>query len=99
MYIGMCWKGGTMPIHRLSPLEIMHAKPRQSGKGELKKSDLIADGGGLYLQVTTGRNGVVTKSWVFRYVVAGKEYKMGLGSLDTIDATMAREKARQCRIL
>jgi hypothetical protein len=28
----------------------------------------FADGGGLYLQVTAGKNGGVTKSWLFRYM-------------------------------
>jgi integrase len=51
------------------------------------------DGGGLYLQV--GLTG--SKSWVFRYKVAGKLYEMGLGALHTVGLAEARTRARQCR--
>jgi integrase len=51
------------------------------------------DGGGLYLRV--GPAG--TKSWVFRYEVAGKAREMGLGALHTHTLREARELARQCR--
>src|SRR4051812_49777336 len=54
------------------------------------------DGGGLWLQVTPNRRG---RSWVFRYTFAGKTHEMGLGSLDTIGLSDARELARQCRQL
>jgi hypothetical protein len=33
------------------------------------KPGMCADGGGLYLQVTTGKNGQINKSWLFRYTV------------------------------
>jgi integrase len=36
---------------------------------------LYADGGGLYLQIS----GQMTKSWIFRFMLAGRARKMGLG--------------------
>lgn len=58
-----------------------------------KEPGYYGDGGGLYLQVSkTG-----TKSWIFRYVRAGKERQMGLGPLHTISLAQAREHARKCR--
>ena len=59
-----------------------------------------ADGGGLYLQVTAGKEeGQVNKSWLFRFRLAGRERQMGLGSLNTIGLTEARDAAEECRKL
>ena len=58
-----------------------------------KEPGYYGDGGGLYLQVS--RTG--TKSWIFRYVRAGKERQMGLGPLHTVSLAQAREHARKCR--
>jgi integrase len=72
----------------------MHAKP-----GKLK---LIPDGGGLYLQVTEGKGsdkGQINKSWLFRFKVDGRERRMGLGSLNAIGLSDAREAAERCRKL
>jgi integrase len=56
---------------------------------------LYGDGGGLYLQVTaTG-----TKSWLFRYKVAGRGRYMGLGSLAIVSLAEARAAAGECRRL
>src|SRR3954447_3890345 len=62
-----------------------------------------ADGGGLYLQVTQGKNGV-TKSWLFRYMRGtSTSREMGLGpvSLNKRDGlvtlSMARDKAFAAR--
>jgi len=38
------------------------------------KPGLYGDGGGLYLQVTE----VTAKTWIFRYMMAGKRRDMGL---------------------
>jgi hypothetical protein len=56
---------------------------------------MYGDGAGLWLQVS--RSG--SKSWIFRYEFAGKRHEMGLGSCNTVDLTMARDKARACRLL
>jgi hypothetical protein len=38
---------------------------------------LYGDGGGLYLQVSQQ----ITKAWVFRFMMAGRARKMGLGTV------------------
>ncbi len=50
----------------------------------------FGDGDGLYLQVTPGG----AKSWLFRYMVAGKEREMGLGSLGEPPGGVPLAKAR-----
>jgi hypothetical protein len=35
-----------------------------------------------------------TKSWVYRFMVAGRSREMGLGSVDTFTLKEARERAR-----
>ena len=40
-----------------------------------------------------------TKSWVFRFTLKGKSREMGLGSVNTITLTEARDEARECRKL
>ncbi|MRW94282.1 tyrosine-type recombinase/integrase [Duganella sp. FT80W] len=60
---------------------------------KLTKPGLYGDGGGLTLQVTKG--GV--KSWLFRYMMAGKAYGMGLGPTHTISLAEARLKALAAR--
>lgn len=65
---------------------------------------LYGDGGGLWLQVakSTARNakeGDVTKSWLFRYMLSRKARYMGLGNLNTFSLSEARERARRARQL
>jgi integrase len=58
------------------------------------KPGYYGDGGGLWLQVAkTG-----SKSWIFRFTVAGKQRAMGLGGLRTVDLAKARVLARECRL-
>jgi hypothetical protein len=63
------------------------------------KAGLHPDGGGLYLQVTPSRTaeGQLNKSWLFRFVMGGRERQMGIGSLKTYGLADAREQARKCR--
>jgi integrase len=79
-----------MPIkleRQLSPLKVKNAKP-----------GMYADGGCLYLQVTPARDGKrFNRSWIFRYRVAGRLRDMGLGSVDTLSLSEARERAREQR--
>jgi integrase len=76
----------------------------------IEKPGRYADGGGLYLQVASGRNGGVTKSWLFRYMRghvsrSGKptSREMGLGPLSTnrrdgfITTKDARDRAYRAR--
>lgn len=56
---------------------------------------LYGDGGGLTLQIT--KAGV--KSWLYRYMIKGKAYGMGLGPVHTISLAEARRKAADARKL
>ena len=79
-----------MPIkleRQLSPLKVKNAKP-----------GMHADGGCLYLQVAASKDGKrFNRSWIFRYRVAGRLRDMGLGSVDTLSLSEARERAREQR--
>ena len=66
-------------IGKLSPARVKNAN----------KPSLYGDGGGLYLNV--GPTG--GKSWLFRYMLAGRAREMGLGPLHTIGIADARERA------
>lgn len=64
------------------------------------KPGLHADGGNLYLQVTTGRERNHRRSWIFRYKLAGQKTRdMGLGSVHAVALTRARVLAADCRAL
>ena len=54
-----------------------------------------ADGGGHYLQVSEWGS----KSWIFRYMLAGKSTDLGLGPLHTVTLAEARQKATEYRKL
>jgi Arm DNA-binding domain len=90
---------------RLTFNKVKNAKPRPGGKAAL-----LCDGGGLWLQVSSGRDGQINKSWFFRYAAprprsAGRdantaaERQMGLGPLHTVALADAREMAREARLL
>ncbi|MBL6864049.1 MAG: tyrosine-type recombinase/integrase [Rhodospirillales bacterium] len=72
-------------LHKLSARRV--ASERNKGR--------YADGGGLYLQV----QGPSTKSWAFRYTLNGKSRQMGLGSVNALSLSEARERASGCRKL
>jgi len=79
-------------LHRLKPLQVQ----------KLKKPGMYADGGGLYLQITSPD----AKSWLFRYRVADptapkgwRERYHGLGPVNAISIERARNEARRCREL
>src|SRR5437879_972163 len=76
-----------MPIklNRLSAMKVAN----------LQTPGLNADGGGLYLQVSTSGS----RSWIFRYKTGGRLRDMGLGSLTTVSLAQARELATECRRL
>jgi integrase len=60
-----------------------------------QKPGKVADGGGLYLQVSkTG-----SKSWLFRFMLNGCSREMGLGSVNRVSLAKAREQAAECRML
>ena len=62
-----------------------------------KKPGIYSDGAGLCLQVTANVSGNVTKSWIYRFMLAGRPRKMGLGAVHTFTLAEARELARQAR--
>ena len=72
-------------VDRLNPLQV---------KAQSKPGYYL-DGGGLYLQV--GKTG--SKSWILRYVIAGRERHMGLGSCLDFTLAEARHRARAHRKL
>src|SRR5262249_35197574 len=57
------------------------------------------DGRGFYLQCTAGADGTVCKSWVYRFVINGRQRYMGLGAAADIGLAQAREKAADARRL
>ena len=72
-------------IHRLTAVQVSKAR----------KPGLLGDGGGLYLQVSDAD----TKSWLFRFMLAGRARSMGLGALHTVSLAEARSEAARCRKL
>jgi integrase len=52
------------------------------------KPGLYGDGGGLYLQVSESQ----TKAWVFRFMMARRARKMGLGDFELVSLKEARKK-------
>lgn len=77
---------------------------RALGKLSARKAATInepgryGDGGGLWLQVSeVGRR--VTKAWLFRFTMHGRERQMGLGSVETYSLAEARDRARNARQL
>jgi integrase len=81
------WPGSKMArtTGRLTALAVERAK---------KKPGLLADGGGLYLQVTS--NGA---SWIYRFMLNGRSREMGLGPLSLFGLQDARAKALDARRL
>jgi integrase len=66
----------------------------------LKRPGKFYDGGGLMLQATpTNTKGVVTKAYLFRFEIDGRERYMGLGSARTVTLAEARTKANEARSL
>lgn len=70
-------------LHKLSATQVQ----------KVKEPGYYGDGGGLWLQVSPA----LTKSWIFRFTLAGKAREMGLGPLHTISLADARERALAAR--
>jgi integrase len=81
-------------IGRLTARQVSTAKPRAG-----RDARLLADGGNLYLQLTTGPDNHVRRSWLFRYEINGRRREMGLGALSSRTLNEAREKAKALRLL
>jgi integrase len=80
---------------RLTALAVEGIKAK-TAKNKIGKNDIGMhhDGGGLYLQVTSGG-----ASWVLRYMLNGKPREMGLGPLALFSLADARAKALDARRL
>jgi integrase len=64
------------------------------------KPGVYADGGGLYLQVTVGKDGKPKRSWFVRVRLPGNKVRgMGLGTVDRVELARARERAEAARNL
>lgn len=62
----------------------------------LTKPGKYADGGGLYLQISTTPGGL-SKRWVGNYTVGGKTRYPGFGAWPLVSLAQAREKAAEAR--
>src|SRR5271155_1059478 len=60
-----------------------------------EKVGVHSDGGGLYLDVKASG----ARSWIYRFMVAGKGRWMGLGAYPDVSLAGAREKAGEARKL
>ncbi|MDX9861252.1 MAG: Arm DNA-binding domain-containing protein, partial [Rhodospirillales bacterium] len=67
------------------------------GVRNMSKPGLYGDGDGLYLQVTEAK----AKTWIFRFMLAGRRRDMGLGPAGDRNVTLAeaRDKAADARKL
>lgn len=72
-------------LHRLNALQVS----KEVAPG------YYADGGGLYLQISTSGS----RSWIFRFTIAGRSREMGLGPLSLVSLATARKEADECRRL
>jgi integrase len=79
-------------MKRLTARQVATAKPKKGCPARM-----FADGGNLFLQVSTGKEGNLRRSWVFKYELDGNRREMGLGSAQTFSLGEAREAAKQYR--
>lgn len=67
---------------------------------QVKTPGVYADGEGLFLQVTVGRDGRPRRSWLVRYTApGGQRREMGLGRVELLDLADARDAAVSARKL
>jgi integrase len=74
-------------IHLLTDKEIQNAKP----------SDMLRDGGGLFVQIRLTKAGVVSKSGIFRFERDGNDRHMGMGAWPAVSLATMRELAAEAR--
>ena len=77
--------GKIRQLHRLSALRVS----KEVAPG------YYPDGGGLYFQISASGS----RSWIFKYTLAGRTREMGLGPLTAISLAQARAEAAKCRAL
>jgi integrase len=76
--------------------------PRATNKlthASLKKTapGYYADGNGLYLQITQGKDGEPRRSWLCRITVKGVRRELGLGRVQDLPLAEARERCAEYR--
>jgi len=71
------------------------AKLTARGVELLKEPGMHADGDGLYLNIKASGS----KSWIFRFQVAGKRREMGLGAFPAVSLAAARNLAKEKKTL
>jgi Arm domain-containing DNA-binding protein len=71
------------PSNRFSAVEVR----------SIAQNGMYHDGGELYLQVSASG----AKSWILRFMLAGRAREMGLGPLHAIPLAQARKRAAECR--
>ena len=76
---------GKHTLNRLSPVDLKNKTER----------GYYADGGGLYFRVSE----FDTRSWAFRFTVAGKPREMGLGPFPDVSMKEARDRAAKARLM
>jgi len=80
-------------VGRLTARQVQTARPESD-----RRATMIADGGNLYLQASIGKNGDISRSWVFRYEYLGRRHDVGLGPTHTVSLIEARAKAKAMRL-
>jgi len=77
-------------LHHLTQTDLKRSKPGMYG-----------DGGGLWLQITTGAAGHANRCWLFRFMspTHRRRREMGLGPVHIIGLREARERATEFRRL
>jgi integrase len=79
-------------VGRLTARKVATARPPKG-----RDSAIFSDGGNLFLQVTTGRDGHIRRSWTFRFERFGQRHELGLGPLSDRSLAEARDRARTLR--
>jgi integrase len=79
-------------IGRLTARKVATARPPKG-----KQWAVVPDGGNLLLQVTTGAQGHIRKSWIFKYQLGFRRREMGIGPYPDVSLAQARAKAHELR--
>jgi hypothetical protein len=84
-------------VERLTAAQVKRASPKADGSQKV-----YSDGGGLFLRAAKGADGVVYRSWFFKYCTPERkpngrhhEPNLGLGSADKVSLVGARRLARE----
>jgi integrase len=95
----------TRIINRLTPRFVMNAKPKGKPSPSGKWTTYFCDGGGLHLVCTASTDGLINRSWSFKYEIGGnkaegrkgRRHELGLGPLYDVPLAKARQEAAALR--